>query len=67
MNGKKVYPYANKYFFQIASVIGNDIILGLDAHAPDQLSEEMYKYLEKLANEYHLHTIDHLELKKGKQ
>lgn len=67
MNGKKVYPYANKYFFQIASVIGNDIILGLDAHAPDQLNEAMYKYLEKLANEYHLHTIDHLELKKGKQ
>ena len=67
MNGKDVYPYANAYFFQIASMIGNDIILGLDAHSPEQLSCEMYHYLEKLAEEYHLHVLDHIEFKKGKQ
>lgn len=67
MNGKDVYPYANAYFFQIASMIGNDIILGLDAHSPDQLSYEMYHYLEKLAEEYHLHVLNHIEFKKGKQ
>lgn len=67
MNGKDVYPYANAYFFQIASMIGNDIILGLDAHSPEQLSCEMYHYLEKLAKEYHLHVLDHIEFKKGKQ
>ena len=48
-------------------MIGNDIILGLDAHSPEQLSSEMYHYLEKLAKEYHLHVLDHIEFKKGKQ
>ena len=48
-------------------MIGNDIILGLDAHSPEQLSYEMYHYLEKLAEEYHLHVLDHIEFKKGKQ
>lgn len=67
MNGKDVYPYANAYFFQIASMIGNDIILGLDAHSPEQLSCEMYHYIEKLAKEFHLHVLDHIEFKKGKQ
>lgn len=67
MNGEEVYPYANKYFFQIASIIGNEIILGMDAHAPEQLDCEMYEYLEELANNCHLHCIDHLTFKKGKE
>ena len=35
---KRIYPCER--FFRIAAEVGNDVILGIDAHQPDRILEE---------------------------
>ena len=65
VNGEMHYAYPNPYFWEIASQMGNKVILGIDAHSPEDLNEEIYVQLEDFANEYHLNVIDEFEFRKG--
>lgn len=65
--GHKVYPYANEYFFKVASEVGNKIILGIDAHTPDHLKDGMYALMLSLSRDWHLSVIDTFEMRKGKK
>lgn len=55
--------YPREEFWEIAGSVGNDVILGIDAHWPEQIGD-MNSYHEalKLAQKYHLHLIDQLNL-----
>ena len=64
MDERFVFPYANEYFFEIASKVGNDIILGIDAHHPDHFSREIIEKLEILAKKKNLHLV-HVIQRKG--
>lgn len=62
----QVYPYPNKYFWKIVGEVGNDVILGFDAHDPSDFNQGMYDMMMNFAKTYHLRVVDHFEFKKGK-
>lgn len=66
-NGEKGYLYPNTHFWKIVSEVGNDIILGFDAHDPSDFNEGMYKQMLNFANEYQLHVIDEFKFLEGNQ
>lgn len=63
MDGKKVYPYTNDYFFQIAAEIGNDIIIGIDAHHPNHFNKKVIEQLNEFIRKNNLLVIDNLKIK----
>ena len=63
MDGKEVYPYTNDYFFQIAAKLGNDIIIGIDAHHPHHFNKEIIEQLNKFAETNNLHIINKIQTK----
>lgn len=63
MDGRFVFPYANEYFFEIASQVGNKIILGIDAHHPDHFSREIIENMEILAKKKNLQLITKIKRK----
>ena len=65
-NHTEVYRYPNTFFWRIASEVGNDVIMGVDAHKPSDFDEDMYKELDRFAKEYNLKIIDKLVFLKGK-
>jgi len=65
IKGESLYPYPNAHFWDIVSEVGNDVIIGLDAHNPLDLNETMYKQLLDFANEHHLKVIDHFDFLQG--
>ncbi len=67
MNGKEVHPYANQFFWEIAGKIGNDVIIGFDAHHPDDFNNKIYKEVYELIKECNLNIIDKFEFLKGKK
>ncbi|RHS92950.1 histidinol-phosphatase [Erysipelatoclostridium sp. AM42-17] len=60
-----LYPYPNDHFFKIASQVGNKVILGIDAHCPQDINNEIYDQMLRYAKRFNLEIIDHLEFKKG--
>lgn len=66
VNGEQLYAYPNSHFWDIASEVGNDVIIGFDAHDPSDMNEAMYQRLLTFAKEHKLHLIDHLDFLKGK-
>ena len=52
------YPSAE--FFKIASEVGNNIVLGTDAHAPDHLINTGEDKALEMVNSLGLHLIDKL-------
>lgn len=65
VNGEELYPYPNAHFWDIASEVGNDVILGFDAHDPSDFNDGMYQSMISFAKEHQLHLIDHFEFLKG--
>ena len=58
MNGKDVYPYANAYFLQIASMIGNDIILDSLQSIPPKIPYiSLYNGNASDSNQAHLDNL----------
>lgn len=59
---KRIYPCER--FYKIAAEVGNDVILGLDAHQPDRILEE-YVLADALAlaNKCGVHLIDDVSLR----
>lgn len=61
MKEKKQYP--SKRFFQIAAEVGCDIIIGLDAHSIEHITDvETYKECVEFAKKLNLHLIDGSDL-----
>ncbi len=65
VDGEWVYQYPNTHFWDIVGEIGNDVVLGLDAHAPEEINDEMLQDLHAFAKEHNLHVIDTFPFKKG--
>lgn len=60
MAGKRHYP--TERFWKIAGEVGNPVIMGLDAHAAEQVREiDGYKRCRKLADKCHLNLIHEME------
>lgn len=54
---KRFYP--QRKFFEIAADVGNDVILGLDAHSPEAFyDKEAERNARKMANELGLHILE---------
>lgn len=59
---KRIYPCER--FYKIAAEVGNDVILGLDAHQPDRILEEhVLKDALALAEKCGVHLIDDVTLR----
>uniref|UniRef100_UPI004055FCA1 histidinol-phosphatase n=1 Tax=Agathobacter sp. TaxID=2021311 RepID=UPI004055FCA1 len=57
---KKSYP--REEFWQIAGSVGNDVILGIDAHKAEQIGHtETYEKAMELVKKYHLRVVEELE------
>lgn len=67
VNGEELYLYPNTHFWKIASEVGNDVVLGFDAHDPSDFNEGMYQMMMNFAKEHNLHVLDQLEFLKGKK
>ena len=65
IQGEELYLYPNAHFWDIASEIGNDVILGFDAHNPSDFNNAMYDQMIRFANEHHLKLIDEFEFLQG--
>ena len=51
--------YPSEGFFALAGEIGNDIILGIDAHAPEQIGvQKPYQMALDTIEKYHLQVVD---------
>ena len=42
------YPYPNSHFFDIVGEVGCKVILGIDAHSPDDFNQDDFEALEKV-------------------
>ena len=61
-SGGRHYP--SERFFKIAAKVGNDVIIGCDAHSPDMLlNTEMQKNAYDFAISLGLKPLEELELK----
>lgn len=58
-NRKIKYP--NEEFFKIAKEVGNDVIIGVDAHAPEQIETADFDYALKMVKKYNLHLLTKLD------
>ncbi len=65
--GEMVYQYPSKHFFEIAKEIGNDIILGIDAHSPEDLNHRIYEQMIEFCDEIGLKIVTEFEFRKGKK
>lgn len=66
INDELLYPFPNPYFWKIASEVGNKVVLGIDAHSPEDFNDDIYRQLHKLVDKYELNLVDTFEFKKGK-
>lgn len=58
---KKSYP--REEFWEIAGSVGNDVILGIDAHKPEQIGHvETYEKAMEFVKKYNLKVIEELKL-----
>ena len=57
IRGGRHYP--TKRFFEIAADVGNDVVLGIDAHSPQELLDtQAIRIAKKMVNELGLHLIE---------
>ena len=55
--------YPRESFWEIAGAVGNEVILGIDAHWPEQIGDrETYQKALDLVSRHNLHLIDKLTL-----
>lgn len=60
-DGEMLYMYPNARFWRIASKIGNKVIIGLDAHKPEDYNDVLYDQLLNFAKELNLNLIDEIK------
>ncbi len=55
--------YPDPFFWKIAGEVGNDVVLGSDAHEPDQvLNKQAVETAMRIVEENHLHLLEKVEL-----
>ena len=55
--------YPREAFWEIAGTVGNDVILGIDAHWVEQIGDRScYEKALQLVDRYHLKLIDKLDI-----
>lgn len=57
-NKKPGYPV--EQFWKIAGEVGNDVMVGIDAHSAELVTKADYAYAEELIKKYNLHHITRL-------
>lgn len=62
INGEKMFPYPNPFFWDIVAEIGCRTIIGLDAHSPQELDSMMYNRLMIFCQEHHLMPLVSLDI-----
>ena len=65
VNGEKIYAYPNTHFWKIVGEVGNDVILGFDAHDPSDFNEGMYRQMMEFCKEHNLKVIDRFDFLQG--
>lgn len=60
---KGTEPYPNHYFFKVASKYNNDIVIGVDAHAPNDFDTINIYFLNNFIIRHNLNLIRHLRVK----
>lgn len=65
VDDEMVYPYPNTHFWKIAAEVGNDAVLGIDAHSPEDTNDDVYNKLWSFAKAHNLHVVDTFVFKKG--
>lgn len=55
--------YPNDEFFKIAGEVGNDVIIGIDAHELEFFDRAKYDIAEEMIKKYNLHEIKRLNFK----
>lgn len=61
INGRLCYEYPCSFFWEVASKVGCDVIIGLDVHHPNHLNKLDFEKLEEFAKEYRLNLITALK------
>jgi len=56
--------YPCEQFFEVAGKVGNDVIIGVDAHNPDLIKNGDYEWAENIIKKYNLHHITRINLNK---
>ena len=46
--------------------MGCKVILGIDAHDPNDFNDEIFETLNRFVNKHHLNIIDSFKFRKGK-
>lgn len=54
--------YSKRKIFSLAKEIGNDVIIGIDAHSPSAISQRAYDCAKELVDGLNLNVIDKLEI-----
>ena len=57
---------SNDHFFEIVGEMGCKVILGIDAHDPNDFNDEIFETLNRFVNKHHLNIIDSFKFRKGK-
>lgn len=53
--------YPCEQFFEIAGKVGNDVMIGVDAHSPELITNANYEWAESIIEKYHLHHVTRLD------
>lgn len=61
IQGRECYCYPNIFFWEVASQVGCEAIIGMDAHDPQHLNKEDYLKLEDFAKKLNLKVITTLK------
>lgn len=61
LEGEMLYLYPNSRFWRIASKIGNKVVIGLDAHKPEDYNDVLYDQLVRFAKELDLNIVDEIK------
>lgn len=62
-----VYLYPYPKFWDIAAEVGNDVIIGVDAHHPDHYLSKLFGAFVEFCDKHHLHRLERLTFRqKGK-
>lgn len=62
IHGEKRYGYPYKEFWKIAKKVGNEIIIGIDAHFPGALDLEKIQPMRDFIKELDLKVIEKIQL-----
>ena len=66
IDDEMLYSYPNDHFFEIVGEMGCKVILGIDAHDPNDFNDEIFETLNRFVNKHHLNIIDSFKFRKGK-